>query len=424
MNNSFEKFLFDIYKKAPSMALEAAIPVIDFIRKFKNKPAIPKLEKLAKIDYPDLGDKVILVHGVSVGEIQSLENLLKRLKEEFSNYKLVITTGTVTGQELAHKKYDSFADFITYLPLDVKECTDRFLDKIKPSVILIAETELWPNLFNSAKERSIPLYIINGRISDKSYPSYKKIKKFIELILDCTAGVFCQSELDKNRFIELGAKNAQVMKNLKFEIDKKPCDIDLKTKNYKTLIAASTHPGEEDIILDCFKTLKNKIKDLKLIIAPRHLTRLDEVFASIKAFGFNYGLRTKGDNFDNFDIIVLDTLGELSKIYDIVDIAFIGGSFNKVFKEAGGHNPLEAVIYSKPAISGPCIKNFRDIYSILVHDGASFVVNNEKELQNAIYKLLSDDEFYNEISSNCTKCFDSQQGAKDFVISKLKEILK
>ena len=206
------------------------------------------------------------------------------------------------------------------------------------------------------------------------------------------------------------------MKNLKFEIAKKNCDIDLKTKGYKVLIAASTHSGEEELIIQIYKKLKEHIKNLKLIIAPRHLTRLDEVKDAL--FGMNYGLRTLNDNFDKFDVIILDTLGELSKIYDIADVAYIGGSFNK--DKTGGHNPLEAIIYSKPVISGPSIKNFRDIYSILEREGAAFVVKNEKELYNCLNKLFTDSGFYKEISANCLNCFESQQGALDFVIEKLK----
>ncbi|MBR2068181.1 MAG: 3-deoxy-D-manno-octulosonic acid transferase [Candidatus Gastranaerophilales bacterium] len=414
-----EKTLFNIYKSVSPEVVKSVIPVIDRIRRFKNKPPIPRREKMAEVDFPDFStSKVIMLHGVSVGEVQSLENLVKKIKQEFPDCKLVITTGTVTGQELANKKYAQYADFITYFPLDVYKTVEHFLNKINPSVILIAETELWPNFFYCAKEKNIPLYIINGRISDKSYPSYLKIKNFFKLILDCTQGVFCQSEIDKERFLKLGSpiSKTEVMKNLKFEIAKKNCDIDLKTKGYKVLIAASTHSGEEELIIQIYKKLKEHIKNLKLIIAPRHLTRLDEVKDAL--FGMNYGLRTLNDNFDKFDVIILDTLGELSKIYDIADVAYIGGSFNK--DKTGGHNPLEAIIYSKPVISGPSIKNFRDIYSILEREGAAFVVKNEKELYNCLNKLFTDSGFYKEISANCLNCFESQQGALDFVIEKLK----
>lgn len=417
-----EKFCFNVYKTISPKVLKTIIPVIDTVRKFNNKPAIPLKEKMAEIEYPDFSnDKVIMIHGVSVGEVLSLENLIKKIKSDFPDKKLVLTTGTVTGQELAHKKYSELADFITYFPLDTYKTVEKFINSINPCVVLIAETELWPNFSYCCKEKNIPLYIINGRISDHSYPSYKKIKNFFKLIFGCYSGIFCQSELDKTRFISLGASEEKttVMKNLKFEIEKKSCDINLDQENYKVLIAGSTHKGEDEIVFETYKKLKEKLSNLKLIIAPRHLTRLEDVEKLCQENNFNYGNRTKNDTFNNKDVIILDTLGELSKIYSLADVAFIGGSFN----QTGGHNPLEAIIYSKPVISGPSIKNFRDIYSILEHESAAFVVKNEKEFYNALEKLFTDEEFYTKISKNCENCFQNQQGALDFVINELKNIL-
>ena len=377
-------------------------------------------EKFANFTPLDFSSsKVIMLHGSSVGEIQSLEHLIKQIKNDFANTKIVLTTSTPTGQELAKKKYSQLADFITFFPYDIYKVAQDFLNKIKPDVILIAETELWPNFFICAHDNKIPLYIINARLSDKSFPNYLKIKNFIKIILNSTAGIFCQSELDKSRYIELGAEKnkVEVMKNLKFKIEKKPCDIDLKTQGFKTIIAASTHSGEEEIIVRVYKKLKEKIKNLKLIIAPRHLNRLDEVKKTL--VGVNFGFRTREDNFLSKDVIVLDTLGELSKVYAIVDVAFIGGSFNKT----GGHNPLEATVYSKPTISGSSIKNFRDIYAILTRENSAFIAKSENELLKLFEKLLTDENYYNAISNNCEKCFLSQQGGVEFVTSKLKEIL-
>lgn len=418
-----EEKILDFYKNVKKETLKKFIPIIDLTRKLNKKPPIPLKEKLCEYFMPDYSDEqVIMLHGVSVGEIVSLENLIKKIKEFYPDYKLVLTTGTVTGQELAKKKYSELADFITYFPLDIYSVCKEFLKNINPSVVLIAETELWPNFAMCCKEENIPLYIINGRISDKSYPSYKKFKNFFKEILSSYSGIFCQSELDAQRFIEIceDSSKVQVMKNLKFEINKKVCDIDLFKGNSKVFIASSTHKGEDIIALRAYKKLKNKIKDLKMILAPRHLTRMDEVVKLVQKTGFKYGFRTDNDNFSLNDIIILDTLGELAKVYEIVDVAFIGGSFNKT----GGHNPLEAIIYSKPCISGPSIKNFRDIYSILEHENAAFVVKNEKEFYQKLEQLLCDDIYYNKIAKNCSSCFRNQQGALNFVIKKLGEILK
>ena len=419
----FEETLLKLYKNIKPDTLENIIPIINGIRKFKKKPPISTKEKLCKYDLPDFREeKVIMIHGVSVGEIMSLEKLIKRVKEFFPDYKLVVTAGTKTGLELARKKYAQIADFICYFPLDIYEVVDKFLTFINPKAILIAETELWPNFALCAKEKNIELYIINGRISDKSYPSYLKLKKFFRLILNSYSGIFCQSEIDKTRFLELceDKNKVQVMKNLKFEIDKKPCDIDLFKGKSKVLIAASTHKGEDEIAFWAYKKLAKKIPNLKLILAPRHLNRVEDVITLAKKFNLKYGLRTQNDNFSSVDVLILDTLGELSKIYSTVDVAYIGGSFNKT----GGHNPLEAVIYSKPCVSGPSIKNFRDIYSILTREKASFVVKNKNEFYKILEKLLSNDVYYQQTVRNCHLCFKNQQGALSFVINKLNEVLK
>ena len=209
------------------------------------------------------------------------------------------------------------------------------------------------------------------------------------------------------------------MKNLKFDVEKFEVNLDLKKENNKTFIAGSTHKGEDEIVLSVFKKLKEKDNNLKLWLAPRHITRTKDVEELIKQNGFSYNLYSKNPSFENVDILLLDIMGELAKLYSAVDVAFIGGSFN----QTGGHNPLEAIIFNKPVISGPSIKNFRDIYSILTTNNAAFVVNSEEEFYNKLYKLLFDNDFYTEISKNTETIFNNQQGALNFVINKLKEVV-
>ena len=419
---SLQEMLLNYYKSITPQTVKNWVPIFDYFRKRKNKPPIPIRERLCEVPYPDLGDKVVMLHGVSVGEIISLENLIKKIKSEFPEYKIALTTGTVTGQDIAKKKYGEIVDFITYFPLDVYESCRRFVKKLSPSIILIAETEIWPNFAEVCKERKIPLYIINGRISDESYKSYLKFKNFLKPALRKYSAIYCQSEVDKDRFIAIGAdpKVCAVMKNLKFEISKKECDIDLKAGDAKVLIAGSTHKGEEEIVLKVYNQLKSKIIDLKLILAPRHNNRIDEVLKVLQKTNFKYGLRTKNATFENNDIVVIDTLGELSKLYALADVAFIGGSFNKT----GGHNPLEATIYSKPAVSGPSIKNFRDIYAILQREKAAYIVKDEVDMGRVLKSLLLESGAYNQATEGCEKCIQDQQGALEFVVGKLKEILK
>ena len=401
------------------------LPFIFLLRLIQKKDVTSWKIKMGNFDLPknfDKSKKTIMIHGVSVGEVVSLEKLIRKVKEEFPNHNLVLTTGTKTGQETAIKKMGDVADFITYFPLDIKFFVEKFLDKINPDVILIAETEIWPIFIYTAKKRNIKTYIINGRMSDESFKMYKILKPFFKNVLPMYSGIFVQSEIDKARLNEAGANINQldVMKNLKFDIKKFDVDINLNTNNSKVLIAGSTHNGEDEIVLRVYKKLKELIPNLKLLLAPRHIKRTKNVQNLIKSFNFSYNLYSKNKQFsDNSDILLLDVMGELAKLYAKIDVAFIGGSFNNT----GGHNPLEAIIFDKPTISGPSIKNFRDIYAILKMNNAAFVVNNEEEFFEIAKKLLLDENYYQEIKNNANKAFKNQQGALNFVIDKLKKVI-
>lgn len=372
--------------------------------------------KCGDFNAPNFENKrVIMFHGVSVGEINAIEKLVKCAREEFKDVKIVVTTGTNTGQENAIKKLAEVADFITYFPFDTPSCVNKFLDKIRPTEILMAETEIWPNFASICKKRGIKLYIINGRISDRTFNSYMKFKFFFKPLLKNYAGIFTQSTEDLNKFLKLGAnpETTKRMNNLKFDITAPNVDINL---NYtgRIFLAASTHSGEDKIVLETYQKLKDKHKDLKLILAPRHLTRLDEIKEIFK--NTPYCLRSSSGDLINNDIMILDTMGELGKIFSFAYFSFIGGSFNKT----GGHNPLESIIFSKPVISGPIIHNFKDIYAIIQNANAGFVVKTQEEFFNIADKLLSNDDFYNKTAKAGEDVFKAQQGALDFVLNVLK----
>lgn len=406
-----------IYRIFSTIIFLSVLPLYAVIRACKGKTL--SMEKFGNFEVPELNGKVIMYHGVSVGEIIALENLIKKTKETFPNCKIVVTTGTKTGQDIAKKKFENIADFITYFPFDISFCVKSFLNKIHPDVVLIAETELWPTFAFYCKKMGIPLFAINGRISDSTFKSYKLLKPFFKGLFKNYEGIFTQSEQDNEKFIAIGAPSdkTEVMKNLKFDVKRVDANFDLGTG--RIIIAGSTHKGEDEIILDSFVKLKKEFPDIKLLLAPRHLTRENEVKSLVEKTGLSYGLRSDNDNFENNEIIILNTLGELSKIYQIADFAFIGGSFNKT----GGHNPLESVVYNKPVISGPSIHNFRDIYWILSRSNAGKVVKSPQELTDYMYKLLSDKDFYKQACEDCKNIFEEQQGALDFVINKLKGIL-
>lgn len=396
------------------------LPIYYLVRVFNGKFLYGWREKLGFFKSPELGNRVIMYHGVSVGEIIALEHVIKKTKEIFPDCKLVVTTGTKTGQEIAKKRYSEVADYITYFPFDIPFCVNSFLKKINPSVVFIAETEIWPFFANYCKRMNIKLYTINGRMSDSTYSLYKIMRKFFTHVLSNYTEILTQSKDDACKLISIGApKNkVRVMKNLKFDVQ--PCaeKIDIGKGNSRIIIAGSTHKGEDDIILKIFVNLKKEFPDIKLLLAPRHVQRVSEVKSLCHNLGLLFGFRSKGDTFLDKDIIILDTLGELGKMYSVCDLAFIGGSFNKT----GGHNPLEAVVYSKPVVSGPSIHNFRDIYNILGKTNAARVVKNPAELENYMKLLLGNSEFYLKACNDCELVFKDQQGAFDVVIDTLKTV--
>ena len=413
--------IFFLYGLVSTFLFIILLPFYYIVRVISGKFLYGWKEKLGFFKAPDLGDKVIMYHGVSVGEVIALENLIKKTKEVFPDYKIVVTTGTKTGQEIALKKYSGVADFITYFPFDITYCVHSFLNKIRPTVVLIAETELWPVFASSCKRRKIALYCINGRMSDSTFSIYKKFSFFFGIVLSKYTKVLTQSEIDMQKLLAIGAPKdrTSVMKNLKFDVKKSDETVDLGQDGYRVIIAGSTHKGEDEIILKIFKEKKEKYNDIKLLLVPRHMQRLPKITEILDDMGLNYGLRSADDKFTQKDVIILDTMGELSKMYSICSFAFIGGSFNKT----GGHNPLEATVYDKPTITGPSIHNFRDIYWLLSRSDAGKIVKTPEQLSAHIEKLLSDEEFYKKACNDCHTIFQEQQGALDIVISELKTLL-
>lgn len=407
-----------IYRIFSTILFLTILPLYAVIRACKGKFFGFK-EKLGFIQVPDLGNKIIMYHGVSVGEVIALENLIKKTKEIYPDYKIVVTTGTKTGQEIAKKKFENVADFITYFPFDITFAVNSFLNKLKPTIVLMAETELWPTFAYYCKKKNIPLFVINGRISDSTFKSYKLLKWFFKDLFKNYTEILTQSKEDNEKFIAIGAEKdkTMVMNNLKFDV--KRVEANFNFGEGKIIIAGSTHKGEDEIILETFVKLKKEFSDIKLLLAPRHLTRIEDVKTLVKNTGLNFGQRSLNDDFNTKEIIILDTLGELSKTYQVCEFAFIGGSFNKT----GGHNPLEATVYGKPTITGPSTHNFKDIYNILSKAKAGKIVQNSDELYEYMHKLLNDIEFYNQTCNNCKQVFNDQQGALELVIRHIKPFI-
>ena len=374
----------------------------------------------------DKEKETIFFHAVSVGEVNAIETLVKKTRENFPISNIVLSTTTKTGQEIAQKKLANTVDAITYFPFDFFFSVLSFLNTVKPNKIIIAETEIWPDFVYLAKRKNIPVYIVNGRLSPHSYNGYKRFKFFFKPILDQYQGIFMQTKADVDRIIDIGAKAdiTRFMGNLKFDIapsmnSKEITELaqSLKLNGSKMIVAASTHKGEDEIVLKSFSDLKKEYPELKLLLAPRHPERYDSVEQLLKKSSFSYGRRSNGDTFENNDIIMLDTMGELMKMFSICHLAFIGGSFSST----GGHNPLEANIWGKPVVSGDCVFNFKDIYEFLTKSDSAKLSSNTDELTADMRKLLSDKKFYHKACEDTQKIFNENKGAVKFVINELKK---
>jgi 3-deoxy-D-manno-octulosonic-acid transferase len=370
----------------------------------------------------------IWVHAVSVGEVNAIESLVKALRKEYPTKNIVLSTVTKTGQEVANKKLKDHTDAICYFPYDFWLSVLLAIKAIRPSLVIVAETEIWPNFANELRKAKIPLMIINGRISPSSYRGYKKFSIFFKRILKNYASILMQTNDDKERILHIGAPAniTEVMGNIKFNMtnlmdneDVRYLANSLRLNQNKVLVAGSTHAGEDEIVLGVYEHLKDEYPNLKLILAPRHPERYPQVLELIDQTGYTWGLRSKDDKFDENDIIMLDTMGELGKMYSICHMAFIGGSFS----ETGGHNPLEATVYNKPVISGNIVFNFKDIYEILENKKAAILVKNEKEFIETAQKLMGDKEFYNQTALACKDVFDQNSGALEYALNKIKSFI-
>ena len=335
---------------------------------FKSKYKLSIPARFFLIKNPPFTKKLHHFHSCSLGETKALKPLI----EKFEELNLSVITNTGYTEALKYKNANvRFLPFEIFIPFWLKPCKS----------LVVVEAELWLMLFLIAKKRCNKTILINARISDRSYPKYLKFKWFYSHLFKYIDTVFAQSEIDKNRLIELGAKNVKVAGNIKSVVDYKI------TKNYtkpnKTLIVAgSTHNGEEKIILEAFKNSSLKTHHSKLIIVPRHPERFEEVYKLIQDFAiknsFSYG--KIDDGFDN-DIILVDKMGELINLYAIADIVILGGSF---VDNVGGHNPLEVAYFNKPLISGKYIFNQKTLFEMIEN---SYIIN-PNELDKYLNKEL------------------------------------
>lgn len=378
---------------------------------------------------------LIWIHCVSVGEFIAAKPLLSKIIEKHNSIKLLITTTTPTGSRLVqefitkNKKRTASNLIHVYYPYDNSLIAEKFLRTFKPKAAIFFETEIWPMMFDKIKQHHVKLLILNARLSEKSYKGYKKILNFIATSLGNVDFIAAQSDADKSRFTQLGYKNIiSTYGNIKYDLNL-PDDLEQKSLEYKSkfltnsnqlvLIAASTHPGEDEIIVDLFKRIKAKLPDLKLIIVPRHPERFEPVYnlcieqglSTIKYSGlYNHSIT-------NLDVLLVDTIGKLLYFYNISDLAFIGGSLVNV----GGHNPIEPAALRVASVIGHNYHNFQQVVASLAEINGIVIAKDNSELENCIYNLLQNKTNRDEIAVNAYNNIKQHQGVVEKYIKLLDE---
>ena len=371
---------------------------------------------------------VIWIHAVSVGEVHASKPIINYLLESWAQYQILITTTTPTGANSIAMTYGNAVTHL-YFPYDLPGSVRRFVTTLKPQILIVMETELWPNLFKYCKSCDIPVLLVNARMSEKSANGYARLKKLTGLTLADLSKIVAQTTEDANRLIQLGASKNDIIisGNLKFDVTL-PHSLREQAQslrrsfsvNRAVIIAASTHEGEEEQILDGFSSILKKYPDCLLILAPRHPERFDSVYNLCVKQGYNTVRHQFNEVcLDSTQIYLLDTLGELPMFYAASDIAFIGGSL----VPKGGQNVLEPASLGLPILVGPYTFNFLEINRQLVEQGNAWIIKDSNQFAEKVGELLADANLRHQAGEKGKQMVEKNRGSSSKVIKLLDKML-
>jgi 3-deoxy-D-manno-octulosonic-acid transferase len=379
---------------------------------------IPKAE-LGKI----AGRKVIWLHAVSVGESIAARPLLKALRASYPDHAIIVSNTTETGRGIASSFPEK--DLCIYFPFDFLPAVRLALESIRPEIVIIMETEIWPNFNREAASRNIPLILANGRISDRSYSRYLTFSWFFRHALQLFSALCMQTDSDRERIITIGAPQEHTIRcgNLKYDIPFRPVAENEKTAlmaqygipaGLTVITAGSTHPGEEELVLNCYRQLMRSCEDLFLVLVPRHPERADAVANMLENGKFVYQRRTAlqpGSNcgFQGGEVLLVDTVGELMSFYALSDVVFVGGSL----VPTGGHNLLEPASVGVATVFGPHMTNFREIAGLVLQYGAGIQVDTQEGFTESCRALVSSPELRRVLGRNGLKLMRDNGGATE-----------
>jgi 3-deoxy-D-manno-octulosonic-acid transferase len=367
----------------------------------------------------------IWIHAVSVGEVLAISGLMTALRKQFREREIYVSTTTLTGQTLAREKFGP--ERVFYLPLDLPFAIRPFLAAIQPAMLVLAETEFWPNLLHMAKGSGCQIAVVNARISDRSLPGYKRFRFLLKRVLNEIDLFLAQTEVDHERIIEIGADagRVRVAGNLKFDV-KAPAESALSRElrrvlqsNQRTLVFGSTVEGEEELLVQCFKSVLRDYPRALIILAPRHPERFDAVAELLRSAGLNFWRRsTWSGSALAGGVLLLDTIGELASVYSVAEITFVGGSV----APRGGHNILEPAQFAKPILIGPHYENFREIVRTFLASNAVLVVNTEQITATAL-RLLQQPHEATQLGSRAFHVVEGGRGSTQRTLAAIAELL-
>jgi len=360
--------------------------------------------------------KSIWVHAVSLGETIAAIPLIKALKEKYPQFPILVTNMTPTGSARVKAAFGHTV-FNAYIPYDLPDCLMRFFKKIHPQVLIVMETELWPNLFAACENYEVPIIVTNARLSEQSAKGYKKIHSLTRQIFSAITILAAQGQADANRFIALGmpTERVHVTGSLKFDLQL-PQDLLKKGEELRNSfgghrliwLAASTHPGEDEIMLVAHQLIRARFPNALLILVPRHPERFDSVAALITEKGMRVARRSQKMACDEDTAVYLaDTMGEMLLLFSACDVACVAGSFVPV----GGHNVIEPAALSKPIITGPYLFNFAEITDLMLQAQGMVKANNETELAQQVLKFFEDPGYRETVGKNAHTVVEKNRGA-------------
>ena len=372
----------------------------------------------------------IWIHAVSVGEVMAVREFIEKLCIRFPHFKVLLTTVTPTGQKIA-KSMENHQITVCYFPFDMTRSVRRFFNIFRPHFLLLAETEIWPNLILEAHRENVPVGIINARLSEKSLKRYQRFAGLFKPVFKRIAFVLAQEEKDKQRFLKLGLpfEKTIALGNMKYDNVKLETLLSHRVAALKQewgfqsedfiLVAGSTHNGEEKMLLETFQQLQPQYQSLKIMIAPRHIERSHQIGALAQRFGLKALYASERDRKQDFDVLILDQIGVLKHLYAIADVVFVGGSLIR----RGGQNPIEPASFKRPILHGPHVMNFEKVYRVLHEECGALEVKDQVQLAFALNRLLQDSDERRDLGERAFQSIQRLQGATDRHLDRLLEWL-